>query len=85
MSAPQPDPTLEWEKVHLLQQAKIANNQQAKVVQQGVDDMSLDWLKQFGQVKAVQAAGIPAPFSAVSGGFANPFMSKSGGLAPVGR
>lgn len=67
-----------WMLSELMNQYKESARQTANVTQQQMGGLQLDWLRTYGQSPAMKAAGIPSPFSTISGGFQNPFASTAG-------
>lgn len=72
----------DWFTMQLMQQWQQSVKETASATQKQLGGINLDWLRNYGQINAMQTAGIPAPFSTVSGGFQTPFMSTSG--TPIG-
>lgn len=72
-AAPQPtvDPAL-------AQQQADAQQQRIASLQSSLSSDTFGILKMFGSNSAQAQAGIAAPFSTTSGGFATPFMSPTG-------
>jgi len=72
----------DWFTQQLMQQWQQSVKDTAAATQKQLGGINLDWLRNYGQENAMQAAGIPAPFSTVSGGFQTPFTSRAG--TPIG-
>jgi len=68
----------QWMLQQLMQQYKDSAVQTANATQQQMGGLQLDWLRTYGQSPQMKAAGIPSPFSTISGGFQNPFASTAG-------
>jgi hypothetical protein len=67
-----------WLTMQLMQQWQDSAKATATATQQQMGGLQLDWLRNYGQTSAMKAAGIPSPFSTVTGGFQNPFASTAG-------
>ena len=67
-----------WLTQQLMQQFKDSQVATANATQQQMGGLQLDWLRTYGQTASMKTAGIPAPFSTVSGGMATPFASTAG-------
>lgn len=64
-------------------QKGIAEQQSIIATKQNVGGVALDWLRNYGQTTAMQAAGIGAPFSTIAGGFSIPFAKPTGAPQPA--
>ena len=69
-----------WLTQQLMQQWQTSVQETAQATQKQLGSLNLDFLRTYGQTSAMKAAGIPSPFSTVSGGFQTPFASASGSL-----
>ena len=67
-----------WLTMQLMQEYQDSAKATAVATQQQMGGLQLDWLRTYGQTNSMKAAGIPAPFSTVSGGMATPFASTAG-------
>jgi hypothetical protein len=59
-------------------------NEPTPATQQSLSGTQLDWFRMYGQTQPMKDAGISAPFSTKSGGFANPFLTTAGKPAASG-
>lgn len=72
------NPQNNWLTMQLMQQWQDSAKATATATQMQMGGLQLDWLRNYGQTAAMKAAGIPAPFSAVTGGIGTPFASTAG-------